>query len=132
MFKNIFGKKSDKEGTKKANGLKIDWIPLKSVEEIEEVKTASKEGYVGVFKHSTRCSISTTVISRFEKSFPKDINLQMYYIDLLNFREVSNAIASEFNVVHQSPQLVIIKDGESVLDASHDGILQVDLREVVK
>lgn len=131
MFKNLFGKKSEKETPKKDNS-KIDWIPLSSVDQIAEIKEVSVDSYVGVFKHSTRCVISRTVIQRFENEYPEGLNLKMCYIDLLNYREVSNAITDTFQVIHQSPQLIIIKDGKVVANASHHDIPQLDLTDIVK
>ena len=131
MFKNLFGKKSEKKEPKK-DDFKIDWIPLSSVDQIAEIKEASVDSYVGVFKHSTRCVISRTVIQRFENEYPEGLNLKMCYIDLLNYREVSNAITDTFQVIHQSPQLIIIKDGKVVANASHHDIPQLDLTDIVK
>ena len=133
MFKNIFGKKSDSpKETPKQNNSNIEWIPFTSVEQIEEIKEVSKTTSVGIFKHSTRCIISKTALQRFDNSFPKNIDIKMYFIDLLNYREVSNAVADEFQVIHQSPQLIIVSNEKAIFDTSHEDIPQVDLTSHVK
>ncbi len=125
MFKNIFGSKKEKK--EEVNN--VTWFPLTSAAQIEEIVAESKTKAVGVFKHSTRCSISTTVAKRFEKSYPKDADIKMYFIDLLNYREVSQEIGFKFQVVHQSPQFLLIKDGKAVKHASHYDILELNLND---
>ncbi len=133
MFKNLFGKKDSKSSEKEIKKpLNVDWIPLQSLEQLNAVIKASNEVYVAIFKHSTRCSISKTVAERFEKNYPSGLNLKLYYLDLLNYRDVSNEIAQRFQVIHQSPQFILLKDGQAVLNASHYDILEVNLTEVVK
>ena len=75
-----------------------------------------------IFKHSTRCSISTLALNRIEsKSEEKFINC-CYYLDLLSFRDISNKIEEDFNVFHQSPQILVIKNGKCVFHTSHSNI----------
>lgn len=96
----------------------MTWIPLDSAEQIDTIKQT--QGYSLIFKHSTRCSISMMVKKRFE--FDRDKlpeNLPLYFLDLIKYRELSNKIASDFQVYHESPQLLLIKDGECILDLSH-------------
>lgn len=132
MFKNIFGK--NKEETEKKEEFKsnINWIPLTSIEEINKIKEASKSEHIGVFKHSTRCSISKTVLKRFEENFPEHLNITMYYIDLLNYREVSSEIGFAFQVIHQSPQFLLIRDENAIADASHYDILDINFNSLIK
>jgi bacillithiol system protein YtxJ len=97
------------------------WIPLQSQEQLQEIKAA--KGYSIIFKHSTRCSISMMAKRRFEQDFdlvPKDT--PVYFLDLITYRNLSNAIAEDFSVHHESPQALLIKDGECILDASHGEI----------
>ena len=102
----------------------MNWTMLESSEQIEEIKR--KPGYSIIFKHSTRCSISMMVKKRFEmdrEKLPEYVSL--YFLDLIKYRDLSNQIASVFNVYHESPQLLLIKDGECLLDLSH-GEVSVD------
>jgi bacillithiol system protein YtxJ len=99
----------------------MKWIQLESLEQLNEIK--SSEQFSLIFKHSTRCSISMMARKRFElewDALPETLNL--YFLDLLRFREISNSIADIFNVYHQSPQLLLIKNGECVYETSHGEI----------
>lgn len=99
----------------------MNWTALDSPQQLNEIK--SKPGYSLIFKHSTRCSISMMAKRRFEmdwEALPAD--LPVYFLDLIKYREISNQIAQEFQVHHESPQMLLIKDGECILDQSHGGI----------
>lgn len=99
----------------------MKWIPLESLEQLEEIKQA--QGYSIIFKHSTRCSISLMAKKKFElewESLPE--NTPVFFLDLLNHRPISNAIAEQFHVHHESPQLLLIKDGECIFETSHGEI----------
>jgi bacillithiol system protein YtxJ len=99
----------------------MKWIALESADQINEIK--QHPGYSIIFKHSTRCSISMMAKKRFELEWddlPDEISL--YFLDLIKYRELSNQIASDFHVHHESPQMLLIKSGECILDQSHGGI----------
>ena len=99
----------------------MNWIQLQSTDQLSEIKNLP--GYSLIFKHSTRCSISMMAKRRFEldwDSLPEE--LPLYFLDLIQYRDISNQIAQQFQVHHESPQLLLIKDGECILDQSHGGI----------
>jgi bacillithiol system protein YtxJ len=99
----------------------VNWIELNSEEKLAEAKAASKSKPVVLFKHSTTCSISKTALNRLERNW-KDEDLagtKAYYLDLLSHRNISREIADQFNVEHQSPQVLIIQNEKSVYDTSH-------------
>ena len=99
----------------------MNWTQLQSPDQLNEIKNLP--GYSLIFKHSTRCSISMMAKRRFEldwDSLPEE--LPLYFLDLIQYREISNQIAQLFHVHHESPQLLLIKDGECILDQSHGGI----------
>ena len=105
----------------------MNWTSLDSAEQISGIK--QRPGYSVIFKHSTRCAISMMVKKRFELDMgkiPQDVPL--YFLDLIRYRELSNQVASDFQVYHESPQLLLIKDGECVLDLSHG---QVSVQEAL-
>ena len=104
----------------------INWNKLTSVKQLEEVDAISKEKVCMIFKHSTRCSISSMALSRIEKSW-KFGDIEAYYLDLINHRDISQAIADRYSVHHESPQIVLIKNGESFHDASH---LDISIKEI--
>ncbi|HEY5123447.1 MAG TPA: bacillithiol system redox-active protein YtxJ [Ignavibacteria bacterium] len=99
----------------------MNWSQITKIEDIDDVKNASKEKYAIIFKHSTGCSGSKMALSRFERNWKDEemTNLYPYFLDLLKHREVSNKIAAEFKVKHESPQLLLIKDGKCIYNASH-------------
>ncbi len=105
----------------------MNWKPLESMEQLEGIKDSG--GYSVIFKHSTRCSVSMFVKKRFEsemEALPQD--LPVYYLDLLKYRDISDRVASEFDVHHQSPQVLLIKQGKCVYKASHSEISVADLQ----
>ncbi|MFK7808685.1 MAG: bacillithiol system redox-active protein YtxJ [Saprospiraceae bacterium] len=103
-------------------GVSSDWKHLTKIEQLDDIVEISKEQPVVLFKHSTTCGISAAAKSRLEE-VPFDVDKGVfYYLDLLSHRDVSNKIAEKFGVVHQSPQIIIIKDGVAVNNNSHHAI----------
>jgi len=128
FLKNIFGDKTSKE----VKETYLSWTPLISVEEINTIREISKIQAILIFKHSTSCGISRMVMKQFESLFNEENkHLKVYYLDLLNFREVSSKLSEVFQVIHQSPQLLVIKNGISVYDESHNEITGVNLSKYI-
>ncbi|MCV9929156.1 bacillithiol system redox-active protein YtxJ [Flavobacterium sp. LS1R49] len=127
FLSSLFGDSDKNESSE----TKINWIPLTSLDQLDEIVTESKDKPILIFKHSTRCSISRMALKGFEKEFDLDNKVKAYFLDLIAHRDVSNEIASRFNVVHQSPQLLLIKDGKSIYDVSHSDIDADALKEKV-
>lgn len=102
----------------------MNWIHLKEEDQIDEIITESHSNPVMIFKHSTSCNISGMAFDRINRSWDEGEmeNVSAYYLDLLSFRNISNAVAEKFSISHQSPQVLIIKDGKCVYDTSHMGI----------
>ena len=124
-MKKIF-KKNDPE----AQEAFINWLHLINIDQIKQIRSLSKSETVFIFKHSTRCGISKMVIKRFENMFDESMsNVKVYYLDLLNYRDVSDKVGVTFNVIHQSPQLLIIKNEVSVFNASHQDITSIKLQD---
>ena len=125
LLKKIF-----KKNVAEAQQAFINWIRLTNIDQIKQIRSLSKSETVFIFKHSTRCGISKMVIKRFENMFDESMsNDKVYYLDLLNYRDISNEIAVSFEVIHQSPQLLIIKNEVSVFNASHQDITSVKLQD---
>ena len=126
MFNKLFNKNTNSSNEpEKKSGLAM--IPLTDLNEIENIKESSKTESILIFKHSTRCGISSMVLRQFQGILNnEDKKLKVYLLDLLNYRDISNELASEFQVMHQSPQLLIIKNGVAVHYASHYDILETD------
>jgi len=96
----------------------INWKNLTSIEDLKNAVSESHNSPVAIFKHSTRCSVSLMAKKGIEMTWDMP-NVQAYYLDLIRFRDVSNFIASEYEVEHQSPQLIGFKNGEVFYHASH-------------
>jgi bacillithiol system protein YtxJ len=127
FLKNIFGSSNPEVAQSK-----IDWNPLTDLGQLDEIVATSHTKPVLIFKHSTTCSISRMALKNFENEFDIKQQITPYFLDLLNYRAVSNEIASRFNVVHQSPQIVLIKDGIAVYNTSHENIDATILKEKLK
>lgn len=125
FIKKLFGTTTEVKDTKL-----VPWIALNSIEHLKEIEAKSATKTQVIFKHSTRCGISRMVLSQFKKDFDtSSTKLDLHFLDLLNHRDISNAIAERFNVVHESPQLLIIKNGIAVSNASHGSINDLDLQQ---
>ncbi|WP_214229564.1 bacillithiol system redox-active protein YtxJ [Pedobacter sp. B4-66] len=109
----------------------MQWKNITDLTQISEIQ--QKEGYSLIFKHSTRCSVSSMAKRRFEldwEAIPADTSL--YFLDLINYRDISAQIAETFQVHHESPQILLIKNGDCILDASHSDISADEVAEVIK
>ena len=108
----------------------MQWNQLTSEEQLRDIITKSSERHQVIFKHSNRCSISSVALQRLEKAkAPFDVDF--HFLDLINYRGISNKVAETFGVNHESPQVLIIKDGACVFDESHMGISMADISDQV-
>jgi bacillithiol system protein YtxJ len=126
----MFGNSGDSAENKEEKVL--PWIPLNELSQLDVIKEKSNTKTQVVFKHSTRCGISRMVMKQFIESYDvTEKNLDLYYLDLLNYREVSNEVGYKFQVMHESPQLLVLKKGVVVAHASHGQINDLDLATFV-
>ena len=128
FFKNIF--KENVNSSKEEVNETAKFYTLDKTEQFDEIDEISQTKPVVLFKHSTRCSISRMALKQFDAEFnyPEE-KIDWYLLDLLNHRDLSNEIASRYNVVHQSPQIVVIRNGKAVFNESHDSISAEDLKQ---
>ena len=108
----------------------MEWINITDINQLNSIKQAS--GYSVIFKHSTRCSVSSMAKRGFEadwEAIPADTKL--YFLDLIAHRDISAAIAEMFQVHHESPQTLLIKNGECILDSSHSDISAEEIAETI-
>ena len=103
----------------------MKWETLQTEQQFLDL--LNKESLFAVFKHSTRCSISSMAKNRLEREW--QLNFPIYYLDLIQHRSISNLISSKSGVEHQSPQLIVFQNGKPIYDASHSGIVLDDLKE---
>ena len=117
FFNKIFGSSEEEKSSPEF------WKYLESEEDLNRAIAVSTEKKVAIFKHSTRCFISKTVLKNFEKEVENsDKNVEYYFLDLLAHRDLSNKIADDLGVTHQSPQLIVLENGVVVNHASHQSI----------
>jgi bacillithiol system protein YtxJ len=128
FFKNIF--KENVNSSKEEVNETAKFFTLDKMEQFDEIDEISQTKPVVLFKHSTRCSISRMALKQFDAEFnyPEE-KIDWYLLDLLNHRDLSNEIASRYNVMHQSPQIVVIRNGKAVFNESHDSISAEDLKQ---
>lgn len=99
----------------------MNWIILTSLAQLDDIQTAHEK--VAVFKHSTRCPISGMA----KRGLELDADLipegaKFYFLDVLEYRDVSNSISERWHVRHESPQLLILQGTDSLYHASHENI----------
>ncbi|MBT4779726.1 MAG: bacillithiol system redox-active protein YtxJ [Polaribacter sp.] len=125
LFEGVFKSNKKEKGVAETF---INWIPLTNLEQLATIKSESETEFVLIFKHSTRCGISRMVIKQFENLFTAEMKkLKVYYLDLLNHRNISDEIGYSFQVVHQSPQLIVVRNGVTVAHSSHNEIIEINL-----
>ena len=121
LLKKIFGDVKAQQSKPK-----IDWIPLNDLKQLDELIKRPGNKYQAIFKHSIRCGISSAVLRQFERQDLKD-DIDFYYLDLLTYRAISDEVATRLGVIHQSPQLIVVKSGDVVAHASHYDIMGIKL-----
>jgi len=124
FFKDMFGAPDENQEISQ-----VGWKQLTDLGQLNEISIASTENPVLIFKHSTRCGVSRMVLRQFENDFDLQEKITPYFLDLLEHRDISNEIAVRFGVMHQSPQLIVIKDGKAVYNTSHSDIEAAKLDE---
>ena len=112
----------------------MNWNALRNGDQIAKIKEQSRETPVLIFKHSTRCNISRTSLDRLERNWQDGemADIKLYFLDLISHREISDRIADEFNVEHESPQVLIIHGERSVYHKSHFEIDYQQIKKVVR
>lgn len=124
LFKNLFGSGTGNTKVEK----KLPWVSLKEMDQLTALEQNSFERPQIIFKHSTTCGISRMVLGMFTETYPlAPEEADLHFLDLHAYRNLSNEIAARFQVMHQSPQLLIVKGGETVHHSSHGAITEIDL-----
>ncbi len=106
----------------------MEWNKLNSVDDLNKAIELSNEKPVVIYKHSTRCSISSMALNRLERAWTNTENIEPFYLDLIEHRDLSQKIAEDLNVMHESPQLILIKDAKAIYNASH---MDISFRDLV-
>ncbi len=111
----------------------MNWNKLIQASQIEEIKNLSEEMPVLIFKHSTRCSISSMSLDRVRRNWKvgDDEKVSVYFLDLIADRDISDLVAREFGVPHESPQVILIKNRTAIYDNSHYGISYPEIMSMI-
>ena len=120
MLSNLFSKKEKVE---------IPWNILNNNDQLDQIDESSKQKPILLFKHSTSCPISAMALNRFEREYQQDASFDLYYLDLIAFRDISNEIANRYEVRHESPQVLLIKNGSATFNTSHTAISFEEVKE---
>ena len=98
----------------------LPWGILVSMDQLDSIVEESNEKPVAIFKHSTRCGVSRMTFREFQRNYSlSEDQFKLYYLDIYNYRELSNEVSIKFQVLHESPQLLVIKNGNVVHHSSH-------------
>jgi len=109
----------------------MNWINLNREDQLTEIKELSRTKAQVIFKHSTRCSLSNMAKSRLERNTQPEAT-DFYFLDLIKFRSLSDKIASDFAVHHESPQILLIKNAECIYEESHNGINMAEIESQLR
>lgn len=109
----------------------MNWNKITSADQLDAIKEESTKQPVLIFKHSTTCSISAMALSRMERNWNDQLGVKPYYLDLLANRPISSKIENVFGVEHESPQVLVIRNGQCVYDASHMAISFAGVQQAV-
>ncbi|MGV6860679.1 MAG: bacillithiol system redox-active protein YtxJ [Putridiphycobacter sp.] len=124
---------SKSSGNPHKSNSKVNWENLTDINQLKDIKNESNEIPVLIYKHSTRCSVSIMAKNHLDNNWDiQGSELKCYYLDLLKHRDISNQIAEDFDVIHQSPQVIIIKNGDAIYNASHSSIEVRAIRKQIK
>lgn len=127
LINKLFGGSSEPKEEKV-----LPWIALSELGQLDTINEKSSTKTQIIFKHSTRCGISRMVMNQFVEAYNLSENeVDLYYLDLLSYKDVSNEVGYKFQVIHQSPQLLVIKNGVVVAHDSHGAINEIDLSRFV-
>lgn len=114
-----------------SNKSEFPWVQLNEENSVQEIIEKSYQKPVIIFKHSTRCSISSLALARFEREWLPDEQVHLFYLDLIAYRNLSNEIAKILLVEHQSPQVILLINGNIISTSSHNSISAKELKSFI-
>ena len=110
---------------------KLNWILLERTAQIDDLVERSHSTPCLIFKHSTKCLISDVALGRLEKQwhFQTD-QIIPYFLDAIAFRPISKYICETFEEHHETPQILLIENGECILEANNMDIHVSEIEEM--
>ncbi len=125
LFKRLFGDVSEEATSVRKS---LNWIPLNEPDHLDQILERSELRPQIIYKHSTTCGISSMVLNMFIRAYDfEEDKADLYFLDIHQYRNISNALAERTGVRHESPQLIIIRNGEVLVHTSHGAIADLDL-----
>ncbi|MEO9258167.1 MAG: bacillithiol system redox-active protein YtxJ [Crocinitomicaceae bacterium] len=119
--------------TRAKNTSSFDWTNLEDEKQLDDLILTSYSKPVLLFKHSTRCSVSSMAKKRLEADWNiEEGKVTTVYLDILNHRDLSNKITERTGVHHQSPQAILLRNGAVVYHSSHEAIMADDIKKLVE
>lgn len=111
---------------------RLPWVPLEESKQLEELDSRSYDRPQLIYKHSTTCGISSMVLGMFSRSYSlEDDQMDLHFLDIHYSRPLSNEIATRYGVRHESPQLILVREGQAVLNRSHGSIAHLDIGDYI-
>ncbi len=107
------------------------WQDLSDMDQLDGLFNTSQQRNVAIFKHSTRCGVSRVVKNDIAKNWDASVEIEFHYLDLLAHRDISNAIADRTGILHESPQLIVLRNGMVKYHASHHSIGLASMNEAL-
>lgn len=109
-----------------------DWVPMTQIQQVDEAIIGSTKMPIIIYKHSTRCGLSMMAQHRLEEGWENlGPYVKLYFLDLIQYRDISTAVAERFGVRHQSPQVLLIHNGRCVYHSSHHAISADAIRQAI-
>ncbi len=110
----------------------LPWITLDSVEQLDVIKEKSKVKTQVIYKHSKKCIGSEKVMERFIDNYQLTANdLDLHYLDLNDYEEVSKRAEQKFNIDNESPQLIVLRNEDVVIYTSNQAINMINLEQLL-
>ena len=109
----------------------IEWRHIEAVGQLNEILVASSDVPQLIYKHSTRCGVSSIVRKQLDGAWAHEGKIMPWHLDLIAFRNISNEIADKFGIQHQSPQIIVLVDGQAVMHVSHSPLSSQDLDKII-
>ena len=98
---------------------------MKNINTIDEYKKQiTLNNIYLVFKHSNKCEVSKVVYKRLQDALDnKTLNISIFMLVVQDSRELSDFIEKETKIKHETPQIILFKDGKVIYTESHYKIL---------
>lgn len=111
----------------------MNWTKIENEQDLNDLNEISRKKICLLFKYSTRCPTSGVALDRLERDWNPDEmeEVEPYFLDLIKHRNLSNVIADHYDVMHESPQIILIEKGKSIFDTSHFWIKYENIREAI-